>query len=80
MSATMGEPKHTASKSFRTIGKDVDDLTLANFMAAHEVLKNSIAAAAFNCGVKQQPARCFSNQHYFPIGATTCICGKVQAE
>lgn len=29
---------------------------------------------------QQQPARCFGNQHYFPIGATTCICGKVQTE
>lgn len=35
-------------------------------------------AAAWDCG--EEPPDCVDIHHYFPSGATTCICGKVQTE
>ncbi len=88
MSATTGKPQCTVSRSFKVMGKDVDELNFADFAAAKQevgrvILSDLVAGLAHatrNAEGFTYPPFCIGSQHFIPNGAATCICGKVQAE
>lgn len=53
---------------------------LANVGDAMTDIVYALSYMTRNAGGFTLPPFCIGNQHFIPNGATTCICGKVQAE